>query len=254
MDSGRPIPSPKMGALSRSASASRRVLSSSPLAEQALADDIAACSDDDGLVPSDDEFLDADLPPLGHGMYRRPSGVAYGTSRPVFSQRPIDEPVLTAIERKQSRDAERSLLRDNRVLPPKHQGQEKGRTLPARIYRRLFSTRLPPRDDEEGPIISRQPTERSPLLNGAANRLHPDSASGSGDDLEEQWEEAVASGRLRTTWQRETKTVIAYSAPLIATFFLQYSINVASIFAVGRIGKVELGAVSRESRRPTSRG
>ncbi|PHH88907.1 hypothetical protein CDD83_6887 [Cordyceps sp. RAO-2017] len=62
--------------------------------------------------------------------------------------------------------------------------------------------------------------------------------------LEEQWEEAVASGRLRTTWQREAETVVAYSAPLIATFFLQYSINVASIFAVGRIGKVELGAVS----------
>ncbi|KAM4056812.1 matE domain-containing protein [Hirsutella rhossiliensis] len=239
MDRGRPILSPKIGADSRSNSGTRRMLSSSPLAEQALADDIAACSEDGNLEASDDEFLDQDLPPIGHGMYRRPSGVAYGTSRPVFSQQ-IDEPILTPLERKQSRDAERSLLRDNRVLPPKHQDQEMGRSLRSRIYRRLFSTRLPPRDDDEGPIVSRQPTERSPLLNG----VHPDSASGSGDDLEEQWEEAVASGRLRTTWQRETKTVVAYSAPLIGTFFLQYSINVASIFAVGRIGKVELGAVS----------
>lgn len=251
MNRGQPIPSPKLGAHSRSPPGSRRILSSSPLAEQALADDIAACSEDGDLEESRDELLDQDLPPLGHGMYRRPSGVAYGTSRPIFSQQLLDEPILTPLERKQSRDAERSLLRDNRVLPPKHQGQEKSRSLPGRIYHRVFSTRLPPRDDDEGPVVSRQPTERAPLLSDAANGIHADSASGSGDDLEEQWEEAVASGRLRTTWQRETKTVVAYSAPLIATFFLQYSINVASIFAVGRIGKVELGAVSCELPRPS---
>ncbi|EQL00326.1 Multi antimicrobial extrusion protein [Ophiocordyceps sinensis CO18] len=234
MDRGQPIPSPKLGAHS---SIPRYIRDDTPF-------NIAACSEDGDLEESRDELLDQDLPPLGHGMYRRPSGVAYGTSRPIFSQQLLDEPILTPLERKQSRDAERSLLRDNRVLPPKHQGQEKSRSLPGRIYHRVFSTRLPPRDDDEGPVVSRQPTERAPLLSDAANGIHADSASGSGDDLEEQWEEAVASGRLRTTWQRETKTVVAYSAPLIATFFLQYSINVASIFAVGRIGKVELGAVS----------
>jgi MATE family multidrug resistance protein len=64
------------------------------------------------------------------------------------------------------------------------------------------------------------------------------------DDVEEQWEEAIASRKLTTTWQRETKTMAVYSAPLIVTFFLQYSINVVAVLAVGRIGKMELGAVS----------
>lgn len=217
------------------------MLSSSPLAERALADDIAACSEDDADVGEGD-FSDPDFPSHGHGMYRRPSGVAYGAARPVFNQQPMDEPFLTPLERKQSRNAERSLLRDNHVLPPKHHDQKKSRSLGARIYRRLFSTKLPPTDEEDQPAASHRPTERSPLLNGANGA---ETESGSGDELlEERWEEAVASGRLRTTWQRETKTVVSYSAPLIATFFLQYSINVASIFAVGRIGRVELGAVS----------
>ncbi|PNY26065.1 transporter [Tolypocladium capitatum] len=234
MDRGRPIECPK-GHDSMSGSGPRRMLSSSPLAELALADDIAACSDDDDdagfgqgdCLPHDD------FPGHGHGMYRRPSGVAYGAARPVFNQQPMDEPFLTPLERKQSRKAERSLLRDNHVLPPKHHGQKRSPGLGARIYRRLFSTKLPPADGED------RPTETSPLLNSA------DAESGLGDELlEERWEEAVASGRLRTTWQRETKTVMAYSAPLIVTFFLQYSINVAGIFTVGRIGTVELGAVS----------
>ncbi|ODA76326.1 hypothetical protein RJ55_08171 [Drechmeria coniospora] len=217
------------------------MLSSSPLAEQALADDIAACSDDD--------YSDLDVPSHGHDMYRRPSGVAYGGARPVFNQQPLDEPVLTPLERKRSRNAERSLLRDNHVLPPKHghDGKNIQPGLGSRIYRRLFSTKLPSNEARGQPAQSRQPTERSPLLDGAngANGLNGHASdSPSTDDVEQQWEEAVASGRLRTTWQRETKTLLSYSAPLIATFVLQYSINVTSIFAVGRIGKVELGAVS----------
>jgi MATE family multidrug resistance protein len=57
---------------------------------------------------------------------------------------------------------------------------------------------------------------------------------------------------LTTTWQRETKTVAVYSAPLIVTFFLQYSINVVAVLAAGRIGKLELGAVSCKFRPLTS--
>ncbi|PHH75761.1 hypothetical protein CDD80_2079 [Ophiocordyceps camponoti-rufipedis] len=222
MDRHRPTHSPNRGSPARPP-----MLSDSP-----LADDIAACSD------SDDDAL---IVP-GHSMYRRPSGVAYGTARPVFNdQQPMQEPFLTPIERKQSRDAERSLLRDNRVLPPKH--PVKSQTLPARLYRRLFSTRVPPGIDADGAPdgrISRQPaTERTSLLPDGS-----DDALTDGDELEQQWEEAVASGRLRTTWQREAQTVFAYSVPLIVTFFLQYSISVASVFAVGRIGRLELGAVS----------
>src|SRR5688572_16961278 len=211
--------------------------SGSPLAQQALAEDIAACTDDDESI---DESLANDQN-ASHFMYRRPSGVAYGASRPVFSDRPLDEPALTPLERQQSRNAERSLLRDNHVLPPKRGGRQAEQGgLVSRIYRRLFSTKVPQESAPAGEDEDEQtqgPSETSALL--------PNGGSASSvDDLEEQWEEAIASRKLTTTWQRETKTVAVYSAPLIVTFFLQYSINVVAVLAAGRIGKLELGAVS----------
>lgn len=57
----------------------------------------------------------------------------------------------------------------------------------------------------------------------------------------------MASGKIKTTWQREAKTLWRYSSPLVVTFVLQYSLTVASIFAVGHIGPIELGAVSLAS-------
>jgi MATE family multidrug resistance protein len=240
MERGRPISSSpgRNGILSTSG---QRFLSSSPLAEQFLAQDIATCSDDDYEETVVDGHDDGERP--AHAMYRRPSGVAYGGTRPVFGVQPMEEPILTPMERKQSRNAERSLLRDNHVLPPKHGGHKQTRGFARRLYGRLFSTKLPREAvDEESPEYA-GPTETSALLNGHGGGS--DAGSESVDDgLDQQWEEAIASGRLQTTWQREAKTVAAYSGPLIITFLLQYSINVASIFAVGRIGKIELGAVS----------
>ena len=220
--------------------------SGSPLAEQALAQDIAAYSEDDcavgdGADTAADELSEADHGGIGHPMFRRPSGVAYGGSRPVINfQAGYDEPHMNDLERKQSRNAERSLLRDNHLLPPKH--PKKSRNPAARLYRQLFSTKLEPspaRDESPAPAVDQLSTETSPLLNGENGAPSDDI-----EDVERQWEEAVAAGHIRTTWQRETKTVVAYSGPLIVTFFLQYSINVAGIFAVGRLGTIELGAVS----------
>lgn len=215
--------------------------SSSPLSE-ALARDIAECSDDDindnvieeGVAGGSDHYGN-----LSNTMYRRASGVAYGTARPVFDHRSTDEPAMTALERKQSRNAERSLLRDNHILPPKHHRHSQG--IISRLYRRLFSTKLP--TDEEQVVSARQ-SETAPLLDGRRGSDAGSATDTDSDDLEQQWIDAVASGRIQTTWQREMKTVITYCIPLITTFALQYSINVASIFAVGRIGKMELGAVS----------
>ena len=226
------------------------------MAEEALADDIAACSDDEdeGIDGTADDAIEDGDGPLHHIdehlMFRRFSGVAYGTSRPVFSQSiETESPALAPAEWKQSRAAEMSLLRDNHILPPKHPPSQKSQSLPARIYRKLFSTKLPVRDEEDPGTWTDAPDEESPLL---AHGRHVASASDSqgGEDLHETWEHAVATGQLRTTWQRETKTLASYSAPLTVTFLLQYSINVASIFAVGRIGTTELGAVSRESPSP----
>ncbi|KAM5348066.1 hypothetical protein ACJ41O_007890 [Fusarium nematophilum] len=207
----------------------------SPLAEQALARDIAECSDDDFEDNAIDDASISDFD-TGPTMYRRPSGVAYGGSRPILNPQTFDEPAMTALERKQSRNAERSLLRDNHVLPPKHPYRQYG--VFSRLYRRLFSTKVPQGHDEDMPPITVQPPdETAPLLGSRTD-------SSVVEHLNETWEQAVAEHRIRTTWQREAKTIVSYSAPLIVTFLLQYSINVTSIFAVGRIGKMELGAVS----------
>lgn len=230
---GKPITAGPAGSEVRAALSSS-FKSGSPVAE-ALARDIAECSDDDLGDPAID--TNADIPRRGsHSLSkRRASAVAYGVSRPIVSDRAGEDAPVTDLDRRQSRDAERSLLRDNHILPPKHKHHSD--SFFARLYRSLFSTKLPIGHDENG---NHPPTERSPLLNGLSRA----SSTTDSDDLEEQWEEAVTSGRIRTTWQRETKTLVQYSVPLIMTFMLQYSINVASIFAVGHIGKIELGAVS----------
>lgn len=49
---------------------------------------------------------------------------------------------------------------------------------------------------------------------------------------------------LETTVGNEVQTLAKYSVPLVITFLLQYSLNVASVFSVGRIGSSELAAVS----------
>lgn len=225
----------------RSHSLGSRYLSSSPLAEQSLAEDIAACSDDD----FDEDLSRSPRSSSHHRIYRRLSGVAYGPSRPVFNSQGGEDSDFTPLARMQSRDAERSLLRDNHILPPKHNPQEKSQTLVARLYRRLFSTKVQSQDPEADEAVEDGPSETSPLLNERSNG-YPESPGSDSDDVDKTWEQAVLEGRIKTTWQREAKTVASYSGPLIVTFFLQYSINVASIFAVGHIGRIELGAVSCE--------
>lgn len=220
----------------------------SPIAQEAVARDIAEdsdiCTDDQDETPFDDDASDIDFTdePV---MYRRPSGVAYGTTRPVVGPRPFDEPVLTRDEWVQSRNEELSLLRDNHILPPKHPVPEK-ETLFRSVYRKLFSTKLPLKseDEEHGPS-SRMASEQTPLLgNGNGNGNGHEAALIANGELSEQWDAAVSAGQIKTTWQREAKTIAVYSRSLIVTFLLQYSINVASIFAVGHIGKIELGAIS----------
>ncbi|QWU89484.1 hypothetical protein CA3LBN_003807 [Candidozyma haemuli] len=54
-------------------------------------------------------------------------------------------------------------------------------------------------------------------------------------------------GEPRTSMWTETRTLLKYSVPLIITFLLQYSLTVASVFSVGRLGPTELAAVSLSS-------
>ncbi|KAH3673347.1 hypothetical protein WICMUC_003707 [Wickerhamomyces mucosus] len=49
---------------------------------------------------------------------------------------------------------------------------------------------------------------------------------------------------VETSVKEEFSILTKYSIPLVITFLLQYSLNVASVFSVGKIGKSELAAVS----------
>ncbi|EHA47274.1 multidrug and toxin extrusion protein 1 [Pyricularia oryzae 70-15] len=259
MSASRPIPggsSKNPGSSSHDFPASfvASFRSSSPIAQEVIARDLAACSDDEDFDPeadgpglgASDSVVDGDNPL----MYRRPSGIAFGTARPVLAAQNVEDSILTREEWKQSLDAERSLLRDNHILPPKHAHPEQLGLL-GRLRKRFFSTKVPRpsgSDEEAGPDLDGIPTEESPLLAGDGNdapRRHSSSAAAAETGhLSETWEAAVAAGHIKTTWQREAKTLAVYSRSLVVTFLLQYSVNITSILAVGRIGKVELGAVS----------
>lgn len=199
----------------------------------------------------------------GPVLLRRPSDVA--SDRPAVAPALLlpseDVPAssLTRIEKKASREAERSLLPDNHVVLPRRPRppSEPPSGMITMLYKRLFSTRVPqPKGDEEAAASAsteddEQLSETSPLLSGATaaggSRMPPGGSRPRHEHLDEMWEAAFAAGQVETTWQREAKTLALYSRSLIFTFLLQYSINITSIFAVGRIGRLELGAVSCKS-------
>ena len=229
--------------------------SGSPLAQESIARDIAASSGDDDAASidsradgegSDYELEASTLRPIHHmsDSYRRPSFVAFGGgNRPAIAPQHPEIDHLSKREIAQARREEESLLRDNHLAPPKHP-RSKDEALPSRIYRSIFSTKVSKaRGDEEVPEglvpgFLAQPTETSPLLSDGAL----ESARDTHERSNRLWEDAVREGKIKTTWQREAKTLTQYSAPLIVTFLLQYSLTVASIFTVGHIGKIELGA------------
>ncbi|KAG0652649.1 putative transporter [Hyphodiscus hymeniophilus] len=249
----------RQGSIGRSPFSSS-YLSASPIAQESIARDLAECSDDEeepDSPSSEDESEASTIREPGHqdatshsmaSSYRRPSFVAFGGTRPAIAgvaQNPASEAHwLTKKEKKQSRNEERSLLRDNHLAPPKHP-ESSERSAFSELYRRIFSTKRPKEGDEEtqAPLSTAEPSETSTLLdNGTreSSRTHH-------ERLNRQWEAAVAAGKIKTTWQREAKTLWRYSSPLVVTFILQYSLTVASIFAVGHIGPIELGAVSLAS-------
>lgn len=147
-------------------------------------------------------------------------------------------------------EEERSLLRDNNIIPPKHPVAADGgrrRSVIASYLSIPGGDRKVSQDEGIAPALdggAGVASESSPLLGD------PNLPYGGQDDpsnIDAKWEEAVAAGMIQTTWQREAKVLAQYSAPMMVTFVLQYSLTVASIFTVGHIGKVELGAVSLAS-------
>jgi len=252
---GRPIPNKQQSAPADLAHAfGASFCPSSPLAQEVLARDLEECPDDDAAttaldVASSDSETSDDTP--GPTLYRRPSGIAFGAVRPALSLGPAgleETPVLSRSERERSREAERSLLRDNHILPPKHHSSQQSQGPVATLYKSVFSTKLPRRESDEEAAVA-GPTETTSLL--GEEQQHHHHGAHHGEHLNEQWEAAVAAGQIKTTWQREAKTIAGYSRSLIITFVLQYSLQVTSIFAVGRLGTLELGAVSLASMTAT---
>ncbi|KAG9248135.1 MATE transporter [Calycina marina] len=228
-------------------------LSTSPIAQESIARDLLECSDDenqeadhgdsDSSSGSSTVRADDSQHSIAHA-FRRPSAVAYGAARPALTPQNLETVRLSKREKKQSRNEERSLLRDNNLYPPKHSEADRG--ILGRLYKSIFSTKHPKHEEETGEdaqLFAADPSETSLLVPDAPR----ESRRTKNERLNRQWEEAVAAGQIQTTWQRETKTLWNYASPLVVTFILQYSLTVASIFTVGHIGSVELGAVSLAS-------
>ena len=190
--------------------------------------------------------------PLGQhslaGSYRRPSYMASGPRSALNFQQ---QQLITSPEQERE-DAiaeEASLLRDNNIIPPKHARRRESQASSRSGSGLIRKVSLPgfsiPRqrshDEESGQTRKANwPSEATPLL--------PDTEDSSPVDdptaIDKTFEDAVISGNIKTTWQRETKTLAAYSGPLMLTFILQTSLTLTSVFTVGHIGKNELGAVS----------
>ena len=221
-----------------------------PLIEQSLSRDFEAYSDTEE-DDSDEEALTpiaASAPAGAHdyslaAAYRRSSFGGQGNRAALggtlYRTASNQRDKLPKEERQRIVDEERSLLRDNNLIPPKHPYEESEGRRKSGVGK-LFS--IPTREDGS----PQQPaTETSPLLDGEQSQPY-----GGQDDpgtIKQKWEEAVKEGKIQTTWQREAKVLATYSLPLMATFLLQYSLTLASVFAVGHIGTAELGAVSLAS-------
>ncbi|KAK6526771.1 hypothetical protein TWF281_009974 [Arthrobotrys megalospora] len=146
------------------------------------------------------------------------------TRSALISASPLPPSFITSIEREQILEDERSLLRDNHILPRKRS-----------IHGLPWQQR--PHDA----------TESDPLLPHAGSSSEDSEILAANADPTTKWKDSVEAGKITTTWQRETKVLARYSGPLIVTFLLQYSLTVASVFSVGKLGTNELAAVSLAS-------
>lgn len=224
--------------------------SSAPIAEEAIARDLEEDSSEEESSSDDTKSTDSTVRQFSMiNSYRRPSYVNAGArSTAIFSSSMPENQYLSKKERAAVRDEERSLLRDNLLLPPKHPRRGSEGLLEGLKKRVSISGLRKVRSaaDEEAAVDDEgSPSEQTALLGG--NPSLPYGGLDTPKTINKTWDEAVAAGKINTTWQREAKVLTRSSAPLILTFLLQYSLPVASIFTVGHIGKTELGAVSLAS-------
>lgn len=271
MDSNKSTHGSEFPSLSASISrASVGNADATPLARASLARDL---EDDPTFDPSHDHNLftdgDSDTERVGHDFsmaesYRRPSCIVSGPRSTVVApgtSLPADHHgYLSQRELEAALAEERNLLRDNKLIPDWRDAEDNfgsrlGRKLSLHSFAGFGRGSSPRTHDAERAEHSPQPTERTSLLNDRNGHLGarelPYGGEVTPETIHRKWSEAVAGGQIQTTWQRETKVLAKYSRSLILTFMLQYSLPVASVFTVGHIGKIELGAVSLASSKAT---
>lgn len=242
----------------------------SPIAEASIARDLDDDPDDDPFENSEDdeesgseastvraETRQTTLVNSMTARYRRPSFATAGPRAIVVPTTATPErPHLTKRERQEARAEERSLLRDNNVIPPKHpQKGEGSESVVSRLGRHLPIRGIPGGDrkvvrpgEESGiPVADGSTVEASETTALLGDPELPYGGQDTPENINKKWEEAVAAGLIQTTWQREAKVIGKYSAPLIITFVLQYGLTVTTVLTVGHLGKVELGAASLAS-------
>lgn len=216
-------------------------IATSPIVREILARDIAECSSED--EPESDRQSDSESQVESEHYVAdaklafHPNGITSGCGYSTLPIQGLDRPVPNPKEVEESLQAELSLLRDNAILPPKYPVQRSANVLP-RVFRRFFSTRI---KDHEAPILEDIAVETTPLLPGGAAETSPTPPP---EEVHDRFEDAVATQSLKTTWQREAKTLIQYSIPLICAFLMHYSVTIGSVLTVGRLGMVELAAVN----------
>ena len=208
--------------------------------------------DDDDVENSLDRVASHD-PPLGEhslvGMRRRPSHMSIGQGHFLGLQQ-SESGIPLEQDRGAALTEERILLSDNNLILPSHPRRDSQTSsksaswLRSRISVPGFSTsrrRSDLIDEESGPSQSRppEPSEITALLPDNTQNAEADP-----ETIDKKWEEAVLAGQIHTTWRRESKVLLQYTAPLTLTFILQISLTLTSIFTVGHISKNELGAVS----------
>lgn len=220
--------------------------------------DMEDYADDEGTVLTTDDEASQNLtvrpmssypgsnPHSLAGSYRRPSFFTTVSHATVVPHQ-VEGEGLTQWEREQAIEEERHLLSDNNVISENERHGKYGRR-----RKGTFRQGIDESNSERGPFPVRrpgmgdgEPTESTSLLGPSRGADVPHRMDD--EEVDRKWEEAVIAGRIQTTWSREAMVIGKYSAPLMITFMLQYSLTVASIFTLGHLGKEELGGVSLAS-------
>lgn len=217
-------------------------IATAPNVQEILSRDIADCSssDENEDTEAHADIDDSDSRSLYHNEAQlafHANGYSYGSGYSTVPLPGVDHPVPNPHEVDDSLHAQLSLLRDNDLLPPKYSKRWRVPVL-GRLYRSLANRWLPSHDKP------RRYSETAPLLPDLDEDSEDGLPSPPAEEVHTLWEEALAAHDIKTTWQREAKTLVGYSAPLIATFLLHYSVTVGSVLTVGRLGMEELAAVN----------